>query len=183
VLGWLAIFVIVVLEIGVAASIYFFGIHFIEFFTTDEAVRGLAEESLTFLSVFCFFDAIQGVISGILRGAGKQMIGAAANIIAFYVIGLPLAYYFCFKTSFGINGLMLGLSGGVIFQDIVSLVLITCCESFVFPADSSLVNPALSQSQHGLVSDTDDLEDMDTKSGSQFMSNTGDAGIEMLSPA
>jgi hypothetical protein len=111
------------------------------------------------------------------------MIGAAANIIAFYVIGLPLAYYFCFKTSFGINGLMLGLSGGVIFQDIVSLVLITCYESFVFPADSSLVNPALSQSQHGLVSDTDDLEDMDSKSGSQFMSNNGDAGYEMLSPA
>lgn len=141
-----------VLEVGVAASIFFFGTYFVKIFTTDEAVRKLAEDSLTFLSVFCFFDAIQGVISGILRGSGKQLIGAVANIIAFYVIGLPLAYYFCFKTSYGINGLMLGLSGGVIFQDIVCLFLITCCESFIFPIDAvSFVACAVSSPQHGYL--------------------------------
>lgn len=157
--GWLAISVIVVVEIGVTASILCFGNNFVDFFTTDEPVKKLAKESLTFLSMFCFFDAVQGVIGGILRGTGKQMIGAVANIIAFYVIGLPLAYYFCFKTSYGINGLMLGLAGGVIFQDIVSLFLITCCESFVFPLDDSLAiikSSSINASQHGLISDEDD---------------------------
>lgn len=155
--GWLAISVIVVLEVFVAASIYFFGIHFVDFFTADKGVRKLAEGSLTFLSVFCFFDAVQGVLGGILRGSGKQLVGAAANIIAFYVIGLPLAYHFCFHTSWGIPGLMLGLSGGVIFQDVVLLFLITCCESFVFPLDSTIASYSMSSSQHGLVSDTDEF--------------------------
>lgn len=153
---------IVTLEIGVTASILCFGTYFVDFFTTDEPVRKLAKESLTFLSVFCFFDAVQGVIGGILRGSGKQMIGAVANIIAFYAIGLPLAYYFCFKTSFGINGLMLGLSGGVIFQDVVSLFLITCCESFVFPLNNTLAvtnSFSINASQHGLIADEDDFAD------------------------
>ena len=147
------------------ASILCFGTHFVDFFTTDEPVRKLAKESLTFLSVFCFFDAVQGVISGILRGSGKQMIGAVANIIAFYVIGLPLAYYFCFKTSLGITGLMLGLSGGVFFQDIVSLFLITCCESLVFPLNSGdkIITSAnsIGSSQHGLIYDIENDDEND----------------------
>ena len=163
--GWLAIYLIVFLEIGVTASILCFGTHFVDFFTTDEPVRKLAKESLTFLSVFCFFDAVQGVISGILRGSGKQMIGAVANIIAFYVIGLPLAYYFCFKTSLGITGLMLGLSGGVFFQDIVSLFLITCCESLVFPLNSGdkIITSAnsIGSSQHGLIYDIENDDEND----------------------
>ena len=128
-----------------------------DFFTADPGVRKLAEGSLTFLSIFCFFDAVQGVLGGILRGSGKQMVGAAANIIAFYVIGLPLAYHFCFHTSMGIPGLMLGLSGGVIFQDIVLLFLIICCESFIFPIDSTITAYTMSSSQHGLVSDYDEF--------------------------
>lgn len=84
--------------------------------TNDGNVRKLAKGSITFLSVFCFFDAIQGVISGVLRGAGKQLIGAISNVIAFYVIGLPMSYYLCFHTSFGVNGLLAGLAFGVIFQ-------------------------------------------------------------------
>jgi hypothetical protein len=112
---------------------------------------------LPFLSVFCFFDAVQGVLGGILRGSGKQMVGAAVNFIAFYVVGLPLAYHFCFHTSWGIPGLMLGLSGGVIFQVIVLFSLITCCESSIFPVDSTIDSCSMSNSKHSLVSDADEF--------------------------
>jgi multidrug resistance protein, MATE family len=155
--GWLAVSVIAVLEVFVAASIFFFGIYFIDFFNADYEVRKLAKGSLPFLSVFCFFDAVQGVLGGILRGSGKQMVGAAVNFIAFYVVGLPLAYHFCFYTSWGIPGLMLGLSGGVIFQVIVLLSLITCCESSIFPVDSTIDSCSMSNSQHSLVSDADSV--------------------------
>ena len=39
------------------------------------------------------------VLTAILNniGAGKQMLGAAANLVAFYVIGLPMAAAFCFS--------------------------------------------------------------------------------------
>ena len=167
-------------EIGVAAGIYFFGIYFVKFFTTDEAVRHLAEGSLTFLSVFCFFDAIQGVISGILRGTGKQLTGAAANIIAFYIIGLPLAYYLCFKTSFGINGLMLGLSGGVIFQDIVSLFLMICCESFIFPIDAGFTACPSTAVELEMTSSDNHSIDIENKKGT---SSGGDFEPKILSSA
>jgi hypothetical protein len=145
----------------VGAAILFGGSYFIDFFTEDVDVRNLAKKSLLFLSIFCFFDAIQGVISGILRGAGKQIIGAIFNICAFYVIGLPLAYYFCFHTPFGVNGLMLGISGGVIFQDIVCFYLIGYCENFVFPMDIDSPSEIQSKSAFTILNDEDDDDDDD----------------------
>lgn len=142
-------------------AILFGGSYFIDFFTEDVDVRNLAKKSLLFLSIFCFFDAIQGVISGILRGAGKQIIGAVFNICAFYVIGLPLAYYFCFHTLFGVNGLMLGISGGVIFQDIVCLYLIGYCENLVFPMVINNPSEIQSKSAFTILSDEDDEDDED----------------------
>lgn len=154
----MAVGVISFVELFVGAAILFLGSFFINFFTTDQDVRGLAKESLVFLSIFCFFDAIQGVISGILRGAGKQVIGAISNICAFYIIGLPLAYYFCFHTPFGVNGLMLGISGGVIFQDIACFYLIYYCEKFVFPLDIDNNIEIKSHSAFTILNDDDDDE-------------------------
>ena len=39
---------------------------------------------------------------------GKQYLGAVTNVIAFYCIGLPLAWLFCFHYNYGVGGLILG---------------------------------------------------------------------------
>ncbi len=91
-----------------------------------------AEGMLPFLSLFVFLDGFQGVCSGILRGTGKQSIGATVNILAYYLIGLPMAWVMCFKLNFGINGLMIGLSFGTEFQVGIFLYVVLFMQKQLF---------------------------------------------------
>jgi MATE family multidrug resistance protein len=121
-----------VIEVIVAVCVYTWGENFINMCTPDETVRRLASANLPFLSAFTIVDGLQVVASGILRGAGRQTIGAILNVVAFYGIGLPMAYLFCFKAEFGVNGLVFGISIGAAFQVSVLLYLILVRESYVF---------------------------------------------------
>lgn len=44
------------------------------------------------------------MICGIVRGAGKQMVGAVCNLIGFYIIGLPIGASLMFAVKMGIVG-------------------------------------------------------------------------------
>ena len=57
----------------------------------------------------------QIVIGGIFRGSGRQYIGAIMNIIAYYVIGLPLGISLALKAKWGILGLWIGMTFGCAF--------------------------------------------------------------------
>jgi uncharacterized membrane protein (DUF485 family) len=134
-LSRLSLLVILSLEIVVGTSVYLWGANFIDLCTPDEVVRKMAKSTLPFLSVFTIVDGLQGVATGILRGAGRQSVGAVLNVVAFYVIGLPMAYILCFKTNFGVNGLVSGISIGAAFQVSVLLFLIIVKENYVFSAE------------------------------------------------
>ncbi len=82
-------------------------------FTNDPEVVQAVDNCILLVVVMQFFDATQGVLSGILRGVGLQTIGAVGNLLAYYAICLPLAYTFAFHTSLGFLGIWLGLTCGV----------------------------------------------------------------------
>lgn len=42
--------------------------------------------------------------AGIVRGAGKQMIGAVCNLVGFYFIGFPIGLSLMFPVKMGIFG-------------------------------------------------------------------------------
>lgn len=46
----------------------------------------------------------QGVAAGVLRGAGKQLIGALCNLVGLYVIGFPIGLSLMFAAHMGIVG-------------------------------------------------------------------------------
>lgn len=52
----------------------------------------------------------QDVIAGILRGCGRQSLGAIVNVAFFWFLGLPLAWILGFKAGWGIEGMWWGLS-------------------------------------------------------------------------
>ncbi len=54
-------------------------------------------------NILVFSPILQGVCGGILRGSGRQHIGAAIVFIG-YAIGLPVGIYFMFKTSLRVSG-------------------------------------------------------------------------------
>ena len=51
------------------------------------------------------FDGTQGVCGGVLRGAGKQTVGAALNLFAFYCVGLPISLVLGFASPLSFFGI------------------------------------------------------------------------------
>uniref|UniRef100_A0A3Q0RRQ5 Multidrug and toxin extrusion protein n=1 Tax=Amphilophus citrinellus TaxID=61819 RepID=A0A3Q0RRQ5_AMPCI len=47
---------------------------------------------------------MHGVAAGVLRGAGKQLIGALCNLVGFYFIGFPIGVSLMFAANMGIVG-------------------------------------------------------------------------------
>ena len=53
---------------------------------------------------------MKGVTAGILRGTGRQKLGAMLNFFCYYVIGLPLGIPLAFRAGLGTLGIWTGLA-------------------------------------------------------------------------
>ncbi|XP_074521634.1 multidrug and toxin extrusion protein 1-like [Halichoeres trimaculatus] len=77
--------------------------------------------------IFCFmhvFDAVAGVTGGVLRGAGKQLIGALCNLVGYYFIGFPIGVSLMFAAQMGIIGLWTGFVVCVFMQSLFFIILV-----------------------------------------------------------
>ena len=54
-------------------------------------------------------DGLAGSCGGVLRGQGRQHLGAAFNIVAYYVLALPLGITLAFHWGYGLPGLWVGV--------------------------------------------------------------------------
>ena len=52
------------------------------------------------------------MIGGVLRGSGRQYIGAIMNFVGYYIIGLPLGITLAIKVKWGVVGLWIGMAAG-----------------------------------------------------------------------
>lgn len=112
--------------------LYGWGHFFMTLFTSDEDVLSICRSTLKYVILSALVDGIQGVCSGILRGAGKQHIGAITNIVAFYFLGLPCAWWLCFRMNYGVHGLMGGILLGSSSQSLVLLYFVVVKDTYVF---------------------------------------------------
>jgi hypothetical protein len=53
-------------------------------------------------------DGLAGSCGGVLRGQGRQHLGAAFNLVAYYVLALPLGIALAFHWGYGLPGLWIG---------------------------------------------------------------------------
>jgi MATE family multidrug resistance protein len=60
-------------------------------------------------AVFQLFDGMQVVATGALRGVGSTRIAMLANLGGYWIIGLPLGAFLCFKLKMGALGMWVGL--------------------------------------------------------------------------
>ena len=66
------------------------------------------------MGVFQVFDGIQVAATGALRGVGNTAASMQANLIGYYLLGLPIGLWLCFVQGMNILGLWIGLATGLI---------------------------------------------------------------------
>jgi MATE family multidrug resistance protein len=92
-------------------------------YTPDEMVIRATTTLLAAGAAFQLFDGIQTVATGALRGAGDTRTPMLCHFTAYWVIGLPLGAWLCFRRSWGAFGLWAGLSLALILIGIVLLIV------------------------------------------------------------
>ncbi len=90
-------------------------------YTPDEAVIHSTTALLAAGAAFQLFDGIQTVATGALRGAGDTRTPMLCHLLAYWVIGLPLGAWLCFRLQWGALGLWIGLSLALILIGVVLL--------------------------------------------------------------
>jgi MATE family multidrug resistance protein len=88
-------------------------------FTPDEAVIHSTVGLLAAGAAFQLFDGIQTVATGALRGVGDTRTPMFCHFLAYWIIGLPLGAWLCFRLGWGAIGLWSGLSLALILIGIV----------------------------------------------------------------
>lgn len=81
-------------------------------FTSDEAVIRKTAQVLPLMAGFQVLDLANGGAGGILRGAGKNHVSGACNLLAYYGVGLTTAWFLCFRKHYGVFGLWAGIITG-----------------------------------------------------------------------
>lgn len=77
-------------------------------FTEDAAVVALVARVMPLVASFQVADGLAGSCGGVLRGMGRQHLGAVFNIVAYYVLALPLGIWLAFRAGKGLEGLWIG---------------------------------------------------------------------------
>lgn len=83
-------------------------------FGVDPAVQALAAGTLPIAAAFQVFDGVQAVGCGVLRGMGWMRPAAVANLLGYWALALPLAYWLAFAGGQGVHGLWWGLTAGLL---------------------------------------------------------------------
>lgn len=82
-------------------------------FSTDPAVVATVAVLLPIAGVFQVFDGLQAVAGGVLRGLGDTRVPMVANVLGFWLLGVPAALILAFPAKLGPQGLWWGLAVGL----------------------------------------------------------------------
>jgi len=108
--GWLALGLGTSFMLLAALVFLLFPRPLIELYTHDPQVLAVGPSLLWLAAAFQIFDGIQTVSTGALRGLGETRVPMFANLVGYWIMGLPLGLTLCFVLHWGIYGLWIGLT-------------------------------------------------------------------------
>lgn len=76
-------------------------------FNDDDRVVRLVADVMPFVALFQIADGLNGSCGGVLRGMGRQWVGALVNLVSYYAGALPAGIYLAFH-GWGLAGLWVG---------------------------------------------------------------------------
>ena len=112
--GWTAIALGTAFMASAAALFLLFPRAILGLFTVDGGVVEVGVSLILIAALFQIFDGLQGVATGALRGLGDTRTPMLLNLAGHWVVGLPVGYLLCFVVGWGVLGLWIGVSAGLL---------------------------------------------------------------------
>jgi multidrug resistance protein, MATE family len=107
--GWIAILYGEAFMFCSGCCLFLFRRSIARMYTPESDVISAGALLLVVAAVFQLFDGMQVVATGALRGTGNTRTAMLANLFAYWVIGLPLGAWLCFRLKLGAVGMWMGL--------------------------------------------------------------------------
>ncbi len=112
--GYIALIIACVFAVCAASLFIVLPLPILRIYTADREVQRVGIILLALAALFQLADGTQTVLTGALRGAGKTKSVVLANLVGYYLVGLPLGWQLGFRRGFGIVGLWEGLTFALI---------------------------------------------------------------------
>ena len=112
--GWTAIAVGTAFMASAAATFLLVPRAILGLFTVDAGVVEVGLSLILIAALFQIFDGLQGVATGALRGLGDTRTPMLLNLAGHWGVGLPVGYLLCFVVGWGVLGLWIGVSAGLL---------------------------------------------------------------------
>ena len=112
--GWTALALGGAVMVAMAVVLFAWPEPMLRSFTGDPRVIDIGVRLLRIAAAFQLFDGTQAVATGVLRGLGETRMPMIVNVVGHWVFGLPSGYALCFVFGWGVTGLWVGLSIGLV---------------------------------------------------------------------
>ena len=93
-------------------------------FSTNNVMKNLLLDVLKIYFIFIFVDGVQVVLSGTLKGIGKQTAATIGLFISYYVLAIPFIYFLAFKLDLKVKGIWYGFLTGIFILFVMYVVLL-----------------------------------------------------------
>jgi MATE family multidrug resistance protein len=117
--GWTALAAGAVIMTAIGLLFFLWPVPLLVVFTTDARIIEIGVGLLAIAAAFQLFDGTQAVATGALRGISETRVPMIVNVIGHWLLGLPVGYALCFVFGWGVAGLWIGLSIGLILAALV----------------------------------------------------------------
>lgn len=111
------------------------------FAPTEKDLYEQAGELMPLLALYVFADGIQTALNGTIKGCGRQALIMPVVIVAYWVVGLPLAYHWAFDENCtnlcGDVGLVSGMTAGTWVHMLILAVLVLCSTNWPREAEKA----------------------------------------------
>jgi len=107
--GWMALFFGQTFMFCSALVLFLLPQYIARLYSSQPEVIAMGVRLLRVAAVFQLFDGLQAVVTGALRGAGNTRTPMLAHLLGYWLIGMPLGTWLCFKLGWGAAGYWSGL--------------------------------------------------------------------------